>query len=274
MPTRRTSCSGIIVTADDFGLHEAVNEAVELANLNGVLKSASLMVAAPAAGDAIHRARKLPGLAVGLHLVLADGQAMLPSTLIPNLVSAEGRFSNRMILDGFRFFFLPKVRRQLALEVRAQFEAFADTGLTLDHVNAHKHFHLHPTILSLILKIGSDYGLRAVRVPYEPGMTTWLRLWILVMRKQLNKRGILYNDYVFGMAKSGAMDEKAWLDILSGLPDEGLIEIYGHPATQTNLTPSMCHYRHTDELKALLSPAVRAEIERRRLRQGGFLAFQ
>jgi hypothetical protein len=74
-----------------------------------------------------------------------------------------------MVRDGMRFFCLPRVRRQLALEVRAQFEAFAASGLPLDHVNAHKHFHLHPTILSLIVRIGREFGLRAVRLPRETG---------------------------------------------------------------------------------------------------------
>lgn len=274
MPVYHASRNGLIVTADDFGLHEAVNEAVEIAHLNGVLKSASLMVAAPAAGDAVSRARNLPGLAVGLHLVLADGPAILPAADIPDLINIDGRFGNRMAWDGFRFFFLPRVRRQLASEIRAQFDAFAVTGLRLDHVNAHKHFHIHPTVLSLILKIGADYGLRAVRVPAEPGMARWLRFWVVAMRHQLDAHGILYNDYVFGIARSGSMDEKTWLDILAKLPTEGLIEIYGHPATKPNLTQAMRNYRHTEELEALLSPRVRAEIERCGLRQGGYLAFQ
>ena len=42
----------LIVTADDYGLHEAVNEAVERGYREGVLRAASLMVAAPAAADA------------------------------------------------------------------------------------------------------------------------------------------------------------------------------------------------------------------------------
>ena len=69
---------GLIVTADDFGLHEAVNEAVEKAHRDGVLTAASLMVGAPAANDAIARARRMPILRVGLHIVLADGPAVLP----------------------------------------------------------------------------------------------------------------------------------------------------------------------------------------------------
>ena len=138
---------GLIITADDFGLHESVNQAVERAHREGVLSAASLMVAAPAAADAIARARALPSLRVGLHLVLADGRSILPHAAIPDLVDAKGRFGDRMARDGVRFFFLPWVRRQLAAEIRAQFEAFAASGLPLDHVNTHKHFHLHPTLL-------------------------------------------------------------------------------------------------------------------------------
>ncbi|MCG1056056.1 hopanoid biosynthesis-associated protein HpnK, partial [Mycetohabitans sp. B5] len=157
----QSSARALIVTADDFGLHPRVNEAVERAHREGILNAASLMVAAPAARDALERARRMPSLRVGLHLVLVDGNAMLPRERIASLVDAHGRFGDAMARDGVRFFFLPHVRRQLAREIRAQFDAFAATGLTLDHVNTHKHFHLHPTVLSLIVEIGRDYGMHA-----------------------------------------------------------------------------------------------------------------
>ena len=79
---------GLIVTADDFGAHPSVNAAVERAHRDGILTAASLMVGAPAAEDAIARARALPGLRVGLHLVLADGASVLPPRAIPDLVDA------------------------------------------------------------------------------------------------------------------------------------------------------------------------------------------
>jgi len=252
----------LIVTADDYGLHEAVNEAVERGYREGVLRAASLMVAAPAAEDAIARARRLPGLAIGLHLVLADGKATLPPEHIPDLVDAQGWFDSDMVRNGFRFFFLPRVQRQLAAEIRAQFEAFSATGLVLDHVNAHKHFHLHPTILSLLLGIGRDFGLRAVRLPAEPDTGPWLRPWLALMRKRLDRAGVTYNDHVFGLRHSGNMSEAVLLDILQQLP-EGLSELYLHPATHDGLTPSMTGYRHVDELAALLSPRVRSAITER-----------
>jgi chitin disaccharide deacetylase len=270
MQTRRATIRPrLIVTADDYGLHEAVNEAVERGYREGVLRAASLMVAAPAMADAVERAQRLPGLAIGLHLVLADGQAVLPPARIPDLVDAHGRFNHAMVRNGFRFFFLPRVRRQLAAEIRAQFEAFAATGLPLDHVNAHKHFHLHPTIFSLMLSIGREFGLRAVRLPAEPGMGPWLQPWLALMRRRMDRADIGYNDHVFGIRHTGAMDEAAMLDILRDLPD-GLSELYLHPAAHEGLVASMAEYRHADELAALLSPRVRDTIAERYLLCRGY----
>ncbi|HEX3415823.1 MAG TPA: ChbG/HpnK family deacetylase, partial [Stellaceae bacterium] len=114
----------LVVCADDFGLDPAVNEAAEEAHRRGILSAASLMVGAPAAADAVARARRLPDLRVGLHLVLVDGHPTLSRAEIPGLVSRDGRFDPNMGRAGIRFFALPGVRRQLAMEIRAQFEAF------------------------------------------------------------------------------------------------------------------------------------------------------
>lgn len=262
--------AGLIVTADDFGLHPSVNEAVERAHTEGILTAASLMVGASAAGDAIARARALPGLRVGLHLVLADGPSVLPPRAIPDLVDGSGQFGARMVRDGVRYFCLPRVRRQLAAEIRAQFEAYAASGLALDHVNAHKHFHLHPTILSLILGIGREFGLRAVRLPRETGPPPWLRPWLALLAARLDAAGIAHNDYVIGIRESGRFDEQALLAALDRLPAAGIVDIYLHPALDqgTAIAPSMRGYRHADEFAALVSPRVRARCDA--LRAGGW----
>jgi chitin disaccharide deacetylase len=263
---------GLIITADDFGLHESVNEAVERAHREGVLSAASLIVAAPAAVDAIARARALPSLRVGLHLVLADGQAILPHAIIPDLVDAAGRFGNRMVRDGVRFFLLPRVRRQLATEIRAQFEAFAASGLSLDHVNTHKHFHLHPTLLRLIIDIGRPFGLRAIRWPNETRTPLLLKPWLALLRRKLSAAGIEHNDYMVGIEHSGKFDEATLLDTLARLPRNGIGEIYLHPAliSGAEIGASMPTYRHADEFAALISPRVRGALDRLGVRVGGF----
>ncbi|REG58219.1 hopanoid biosynthesis associated protein HpnK [Paraburkholderia sp. BL6669N2] len=261
----------LIVTADDFGLHARVNLAVERAHREGVLSAASLMIGAPAASDAVARARALPRLRVGLHLVLADGDPLAPRAAIAALLDEHGRFGDNMVRDGLRFFFLPHVRKQLAREIRAQFDAFAQTGLTLDHVNTHKHFHLHPTVLGLILKIGREYGMKAMRLPFEANAPLWLRPWIVRVKTRLDRAGIAHNDYVVGIADSGRMDEAAWLAALADLP-HGVGEIYCHPAVagERALSDGMKMYRHEDELRALLSPKVAMAIRAAGVRVGGF----
>ena len=264
----------LIISADDFGLSESVNEAVEHAHRDGMLGAASLMVAAPAAADAVRRARRLPSLRVGLHLVVIEGSAVLPPARSPDLIDSHGQFPSAQFRLGVDYFFQPGVRRQLAAEIRAQFAAFAATGLPLDHANAHKHMHLHPTVGRLLIRIGRDFGLRAVRVPAEPPAVLAACAmqpssgahavfhWTSVLRRQARRAGLLTNDYCFGIAWSGQMTAERLLRLVPRIPD-GLSEIYFHPASRTDaaLSALMPGYRHEAELAALLDPEVRTALE-------------
>jgi hopanoid biosynthesis associated protein HpnK len=256
----------LITVADDFGLSPGVNEAVDQAARNGMLTSASLMVAAPEAADAARRARALPSLHVGLHLVVIEGTPMLPAEQIPDLVDAEGRFPSDQFRLGVDYFFRPRVRRQLAAEIRAQFAAFASTGLTLDHANAHKHMHLHPTVGQLMIDIGREFGLRAIRVPSEPPVACGpartpgaraLKAWSGLLRHQARRAGLLTNDAIFGLGWTGHMTPARVQDLLDALPP-GLNEIYFHPATGHDalLRGLMPDYEHAAELEALLSARI------------------
>jgi hopanoid biosynthesis associated protein HpnK len=264
----------LIVTADDFGVDVRVNEAVERAFTQGILTSASLMVGADAASDAVERARRLPGLAVGLHITLADGRPVLSAKRIPALVDREGRFRNDLFGSGVRWFFRPAVRRQLAAEIDAQFAAFVRTGLVLDHANAHKHLHLHPTVGSLIVRIGRGYGLSALRIPDEPRRIvrradpktriprSFLRPVLSMLRRRAASAHLMVNDHAFGLAWSGAMTEERLLALIPLLP-AGISELYAHPATgdSSTMPHAVPSYRYRDELDALTSPRVRAALD-------------
>jgi chitin disaccharide deacetylase len=231
------------------------------------------MVGADAAADAVARARRLPGLRVGLHLVLVDGRPTLPDGEIPGLVRGVREFDQSMARAGMRYFLLPHVRRQLAMEIRAQFAAFRATGLPLDHVNAHKHMQLHPALADLIIKIGREFGMKAMRLPAEPVAvlrrafpgeryrTPPYGLWVKTLRRRLQRAGLCANDHIFGVAWSGGMVEERVLRLIPHLPD-GVSEIYFHPAAKPTprLAAAMPGYHHPEELAALLSPAVRRHI--------------
>lgn len=235
----------LIVTADDFGLSPAVNQAIEQAYTEGILTTTSLMVGAAHAEDAVERALRNPTLKVGLHVVVTRGHSVLSPGEIPDLVDSNGMLPDQLFQSGVRYFFLPKIRKQLEQEITAQFEAFKSYGLKLDHVNAHNHMHLHPTVFTLILKVGRRYGMRSVRIPYEPLLPLWrsghgdltqralmnlfLGPWIALQRARLSRAGLNCNDFLFGLYDTGNMGVDWVKKLLPCLPD-GVSEIYFHPA--------------------------------------------
>jgi len=274
----------LVVTADDFGAAAQVNDAVERAHRNGILSAASLMVSGAAAADAVARARALPSLRVGLHLVLVEGKPVLPAGAVPDLVDASGHFRTDMARAGAAMFFLPKVRRQLAAEIEAQFAAFAATGLTLDHVNAHKHFHLHPTIAGEIVRVARSHRVKGARVPLEPqavlgqienhkasGVVALTAPFARMLRARFRRAGITAPDAVFGLAWSGAMTAERLAGLIAHLPD-GLSEIYMHPATGP-YPGSAPGYQYEGELAALTDPRMPGLLAAGGIKTGGFRDF-
>ena len=277
----------IIATGDDFGLALPVNEAIEEAHLKGILTTASLMVGAKFSGDAAERARNHPTLKVGLHLTLVEGTSVLPPQRIPDLADATGALPTHLARAGFKFFFYPGIRRQIEAEIRAQFDAFHKTGLVLDHVNAHNHMHLHPTVLRLILKVGREYGLKAVRLPNEPPLRSWLAArtspaprfgswiflfpWMHLMKAMMRRANVRHNDFLFGMNDSGAMTLDLVLRMVRHLPD-GVTELCFHPAARRceEVDSTMSRYLHEDELRTLTSEALAQTLRNKGFRTIAF----
>ena len=272
----------LIVTADDFGLSSQVNEAVEAAHRDGILTAASLMVGAPAADDAVRLARALPELRVGLHLALVEAKPLLPLAQVPDLIGPDGWFRRDTARFGAEIFFRPSLERQVAREIEAQFEAYAATGLPLDHVDAHQHFHLHPTIAGLMIRIGRRFGMRAVRIPAEPtriiraidpkasrAIPSIVAPWTALLGRRLRRAGYCVPDQVFGLAWTGAMTAERIESLIERLP-EGITEIYTHPAIDGDYPGAAPGYRYAEELGALVAPRVRAAVERRRVTLGGY----
>jgi hopanoid biosynthesis associated protein HpnK len=275
----------LVVTADDFGAAAPVNEAVEAAHAEGVLTAASLMVAGPAFADAVARARRLPRLGVGLHLVLVEGHPVSDPAAVPDLVDRRGAFRTDMAALGAEIFFRPAVRRQVMAEVLAQFEAFAETGLKLDHVNAHKHFHLHPTVLGAMLRVGRAFGVAAVRAPVEPRRVVraaepeaYAASALLVggcaalTRRRVRAAGLRAPDQVFGLRWSGAMTARRLAALMRRLPP-GLTEIYLHPASRDSYEGSAPGYRYVEEFEALRDGEVIAAARGSGAALGAFAAF-
>lgn len=258
----------LIVNADDFGISESANRAIECAHREGILTSASLMVAGEAAEQAVQMARNNPGLGVGLHSVLVCGRSVLPPSEIPGLVDARGRFTDQPVVAGLRYFFVPGLQRQVRRELLAQFERFRATGLGLDHVNGHLNFHLHPGVFGVLLAEAEALGIRSVRLTRDPLIQN-LRLasgeylyrlshaavfGALSRRCEplLARRHLRHASCTYGLLQNSRVTEEYLLRLLPEL-QPGTWELYCHADEDA----------HRHELEALLSPRVRRVIEAR-----------
>ena len=240
------------------------------------------MVGAPAAADAVARARTLPGLRVGLHIVLTDGEPVSDRREIPGLIEPRRQVRGDLALYGAQLTFDPWVKRQMAQEIAAQFQAYRATGLPLDHVNGHRHFQLHPAIAASIISIGRSYRMRALRVPVEPWQTiaaidpdTRRRLgrvvapWAAWLRGRVRGAGLATADAVFGLAWSGAMTKDRLAALLGRLP-AGVVEIYLHPATTNAFAGAAPGYRYADEFAALCDAECIAAVRQSGYAVGGY----
>jgi chitin disaccharide deacetylase len=255
----------LVVNADDFGRSHSINQAVVRAHREGILTSASLMVNGAAAGGAVQLARQNPGLGVGLHLSLVCGTAALDPAEISGLVDPRGNFSDHSVATGIRYFFDRRLRPQLEREIGRQFEKFHATGLRLDHLNGHLHFHMHPVVFGILMRRARDWGITHLRLTRDFfGLNLrlaaghWfyraahaLIFWLLAPRARsaLRRLGIKHTAAVFGLLQNARVDEDFTARLIPRLPF-GDSELYSHPSLD----------EFKNEFDALISPRVRALV--------------
>jgi predicted glycoside hydrolase/deacetylase ChbG (UPF0249 family) len=293
----------ILITADDFGWTDGHNLAVERAARAGTLNRASLLANGAAFAGAVIAARRCPRLGVGVHLTLCEGRPLSEGAAagtssgsvrtmsssgsnsgppgragLGALLRSDGAFH-----DGLGAVVKSYARGRLDVgavgrEWRLQIERVLDAGLSLTHLDGHKHVHLLPPLLSLTIELAREYGVPYVRVPLEapslalgaaPGrIAGWLVLSQLARRAraQVRAAGLGTSDHFVGFARSGAMTRERLLDaVQSARP--GLTEIMVHPALRSAQFETVLggyawaqSYRSEDEAAALCDDALRAAL--------------
>lgn len=261
----------VIINGDDFGFSSGMNRAIIEAHERGVLTSTSLMVTGQAFEEAVALAKAHPNLAVGLHVVLGKGKAVLPPSQIPHLVDEKGNFSNEPNRAGLHYQFNAKARQELRLEIRAQLEKFRETGLHLSHVDGHLHMHSHPVVMRALVELADEFQIQVIRLPFEELRLTlnldrsdlqskllWWSVYAGLRRygeSLLKAKGIGFVDRVYGLLQTGRMTETYLLGLIPQIR-ANLIEIYSHPAIAIPGEPKP-YGLAAEEFEALLSDKVR-----------------
>jgi hopanoid biosynthesis associated protein HpnK len=234
----------LILNADDFGLTAGVNRAIIELHRAGLLTSTTLMAKAAAADEAIEIARSTPTLGVGCHVVLVDGEPALPARQLPTLVDPRtgrfqptlGAFLQRLLTGCIRF-------SEIQAEAAAQIALLQSRGVSLTHIDTHKHTHIFPGVLRPMLRAARAAGIRAARNPFEPAWSRrathhapWLRraevslLRLLepTFRRIVAEEGFVTTDGAIGVLATGTLDAATITSLLSNLP-AGTWELVTHP---------------------------------------------
>lgn len=232
----------LIVNADDLGRTTGINSGIFEAHLNGLVTSATMMVAYPAAEEAAARLGEFPSLGVGLHVALTGGPSVLPADRLPSLTDASGGFPAKP--EGL----VEPVLEEVLLEARAQFDRFLElTGRLPTHLDSHHHSHRHPVVCDALIALARDHDLPVRNA--SPGI-----------RERLRREGVATTDFFVEDFFGNDARLDTLIEILGGIRP-GITEIMCHPAHVDDELLSTSSYaaERKGELEVLTSPdALRA----------------
>ncbi|MGC9194144.1 MAG: carbohydrate deacetylase [Syntrophobacteraceae bacterium] len=243
-------CPSLIINADDLGLTRGINLAVSQCADAGLLRSATLMAAGEAFEEAVKIFRGRDGFGIGIHFVLTGLKPVAPPESLQGLVGPKG------LLPSGPIGLLKKIGGSKALthairrELFAQAEKVFDSGITPTHFDSHKHVHIIPAVLEVLIEIAERFSVKWIREPFEPvgSWTFWpdlqgddrakfLKQFVVsrvsavsrpVFRALARRAKIRTPGGVHGISFTGLLNE-AVLKRLCGMLRPGLNELMTHP---------------------------------------------
>ncbi len=232
------------MNADDFGLTSGVNRAIIELHGVGLVTSTSLMARAGATEEAIGLALAAPALGVGCHIVLVDGEPVLPPDQIPTLVDARtGHFPHSLNTFLARLLTGRIRAAEVEAEAGAQIDFLQKRGVRLTHIDTHKHTHVLPPVLRPVLRAARARGIHAIRNPFEPKWSIhatprahWLRtVQVSALRwlepfccRIIEREGFATTSGTVAVIGTGILDAAMLRSMLARLP-AGTWELVTHP---------------------------------------------
>ena len=153
----------LIITADDYGMSRAVNDAIEAGMAAGLITTTNVMTNMPLYKEAKTLKDKFPNVSVGVHWTLSGaGKPVTPKDRVPTLVNEKGdlftyaefrkRYRNGLIKD-----------EEILKELRGQFERYYDLMGMPDYWNTHQNTHVDFKIYQLFVALAAELKIPAMR---------------------------------------------------------------------------------------------------------------
>src|SRR3954464_2778198 len=185
---------------------------------------------------------------VGCHILLVDGEPLMPATSVPTLLENKNGSFRTNLLPFLTLAARGKIAGdEIVAEATAQFRKLQESGVKVSHFDTHKHTHIFPAVYQPLIRAARACGIKALRNPFAPVRP--LAFAHLVRRPKLWKRysqvrvlrrfeegfrravadaGMKTPDGSFGIVSTGHLDEKLFAAVMGCLP-EGTWEFVCHP---------------------------------------------
>lgn len=266
----------LIINADDFGLHPAVNQGIINGFTHGCITSASIMPGGEAFDEAVKMAYAYPGLGIGVHLMLVGGRSVCEPAKILTLVDERGNLPQDYPVFLKRYLTGKIDKQEIRRELTAQIDKVSQTGLPITHLDSHQHMHVVPGIIDIVIELAVQFAIPCIRIPAEPLLflggyplnfarfTARAGLSVLseFAARKVRQRGLRTPEHFFGMLAGGNLQLKHLLTIIRHLPS-GVSEVMMHPGANDMLLQNAYHwgYHWQDELQAVMSACARSCLQ-------------
>lgn len=152
----------IIVTADDYGMCDVVDKAIDAGIENGIITTTNVMLNMETLHNAKNLRERFPHISVGIHWNVTTGKPVSKPEDIPTLVDENGEFwpINIFKKKYSKGLILPK---DLEKELEAQYSLFERTCGKADYWNTHENSSLHIKSFKVFEKVAVRHGIKATR---------------------------------------------------------------------------------------------------------------
>lgn len=263
----------IIVTADDYGMCNEVDRAIDAGIENGFITTTNVMLNMKTLSDAADLRTRYPSLSVGIHWNVTTGKPISDPKTIPSLVDEMGTFWSIGIFKR-KYHNAEITPADLEKELEAQYSLFEKTCGKPDYWNTHENSSLETKAYKVFEKVAVRHGIPATRtfqrVYYDKrglgfkrtlrefAVKNFFELWFKKIRRTFK----MPTARVVSFDKISKTEEDV---LLKALKKDGrdLIEVVFHPAITAD-SPYFGNIsaERVKEYQFVSSPDVRLKYEK------------
>lgn len=248
----------LILNADDFGLTESVNHGIVDCFKAGIVKSTTIMMNQPGTQHAIELYHQGLVPEVGLHFTVTSGKPLSDPELVPSLVDDNGLFWDKTTLMN-KSDVCPD---EVTLELKAQYQATLDAGLTINHIDSHHFGGVFKPLKEAFTQFANQLGLPVRRIDN-------------IIEGQQHLQVPTPDAFDMRFFDDGVSLEKLQDLLLSyqAIMPKGIVELMCHPSiTASEQLTSLSSYSHkrAEEYQLLTDPKLKQWLTDHQIESVGF----